>query len=273
MSALKGKAALVTGGGSGLGLAIVRRFIAEGAQVGVLEYSPERAESLRREFPADLINLTVGDVRSIADNQRAVGEVCARFGKLDCFVGNAGIYDNRVRFADIAPDRLSGAFDELFGINVKGYLMGAKASIDALKASRGSLLFTASVSSSTPGFGGTLYLAAKHAIVGLTKQLAWELAPEIRVNAVAPGYVPSDLQGMQALGQQSPRRPPPPPEAMPLHVLPTADDYAAYYVLLASDTGARTATGSVIFADHGLSIFGMDHPAAWGRPAMDGSAG
>ena len=78
---------------------------------------------------------------------------------------------------------------------------------------------------------------------------------------------------MQALGQQSPRRPPPPPEAMPLQVLPTADDYAAYYVLLASDTGARTATGSVIFADHGLSIFGMDHPAAWGRPAMDDRAG
>jgi NAD(P)-dependent dehydrogenase (short-subunit alcohol dehydrogenase family) len=265
MGALAGKVALITGGGSGLGLAIVRRFVAEGARVGVIECAQERAAALYREFPIESLCITVGDVRNIADNQRAVAETCAKFGRLDCFVGNAGIYDNRVRFNDIAPEQLGVAFDELFGINVKGYLLGAKAAAGALKASRGSMLFTASVSSSTPGFGGVLYLAAKHAIVGLTKQLAWELAPEIRVNAVAPGYVPSDLQGMQALGQQSPRRPPPQAAQLPLQVLPTAEDYTAYYVLLASETGARTATGTVLYADHGLSVFGMDHPASWGR--------
>lgn len=268
MAALTGKVALVTGGGSGLGLAIVRRFVAEGARIGVLEYSPERAAALLKEFPADTLCATVGDVRSIADNQRAVADTCERFGKLDCFVGNAGIYDNRAKFNDIAPERLGSAFDELFSVNVKGYLLGAKAAAEALKKTRGSMLFTASVSSLTPGFGGVLYITAKHAIVGLTRQLAWELAPEIRVNAVAPGYVPSDLQGIQTLGQVSVRRPPQAAQ-LPLQVLPTADDYASYYVLLASDVGARTATGTVLYADNGLSVFGMDHPAVWGKPLPD----
>src|SRR5579863_2609171 len=188
--ALTGKVALVTGGGSGLGRAVVDRFVREGARVGVLERSARKAAELAEQFDREVLSVTVGDVRSAEDNVRAVADVTRRFEKLDVFVGNAGVYDNRARLDELPIDRLGAAFDELFSINVKGYLLGARAVLEELRRSRGAILFTASVSSYAAGFGGALYVASKHAIAGLTRQLAWELSPDIRVNAVAPGYVP-----------------------------------------------------------------------------------
>jgi len=201
----------------------------------------------------------VGDVRSGADNARAVDEVRERFDRLDVFVGNAGVYDNRARFGELTPDALSGAFDELFAVDVKGYLLGARAALDELRRTRGCILFTASVSGVMPGLGGALYVAAKHAIVGLTRQLAWELAPEVRVNAVAPGYVPTHFRGLESL-RQGPTTTAPSVRQLPLQQLPSANDYAAFYVLLASDEGSRTATGMVLVADGGFSLFGSPRP-------------
>jgi NAD(P)-dependent dehydrogenase (short-subunit alcohol dehydrogenase family) len=260
MAALTGKVALVTGGGSGLGRAIVGRFIREGASVGVLEQSPQKAADLANEFDSARLSVTVGDVRNPEDNRRAVGTACERFGKLDIFVGNAGIYDNRVPLADIPLESVSAAFDELFAVNVKGYLLGVRAAIEELRRSKGCIIFTASVSSFSAGFGGVLYVASKHAIAGLTRQLAWELGPDIRVNAVAPGYAPTELRGLESLGQGKSGTAPA-PENLPLQRISSAEDYADLYVLLASDTG-RIATGSVFVADGGLSVAG---PAFRGR--------
>lgn len=260
MDALNGKVALVTGGGSGLGRAIVHRYIGEGAKVGVLERSAERGAALERELGKEAVSVTIGDVRSGDDNARAVSDVLKRFGRLDIFVGNAGIYDNRAPFQDFTPDTLGAGFDELFQVNVKGYLLGARAALQELRKTRGCILFTASVSSVAPGFGGVLYIAAKHAIVGLTRHLAWELAPEVRVNAVAPGYVPTDLRGLESLAQGRTTTAPS-AQQLPLQQLPTADDYAAYYVFLASDESSRTATGTVLVADGGISLSGASRPA------------
>ncbi|MBL0423041.1 SDR family oxidoreductase [Ramlibacter sp. AW1] len=117
------------------------------------------------------------------------------------------------------------------------------------------MIFTSSVSGSHAGFGGPLYVAAKHAVNGLTKQLAFELAPDIRVNAVAPGYVPTGLRGLQALGQQA--NPVAPAAAdLPLQAIGTPEDYAGAYVFLASDACARTATGTVMTLDGGASVRG-----------------
>ena len=82
--------ALVTGGGSGIGYAIVERFIAEGASVGVLIKEEKDALPLKQAF-GEKVEVTLGDVRNFTDNQRAVAATVARFGKLDCFIGNAGI--------------------------------------------------------------------------------------------------------------------------------------------------------------------------------------
>lgn len=249
---LEGKTAIVTGAASGIGRAVARRFLAEGAEVvGLDRVEPGLGDGTDAGAYAGI----VGDVRSAADNQRAVDLALRRFGKLDVFVGNAGIYDNRRALRSFTAAELDAAFDELFGVNVKGYLMGALAAAEALARVRGCIVFTSSVSGSHAGFGGPLYVAAKHAVNGLTRQLALELAPDVRVNAVAPGYVPTGLRGLDSLGQGASTTGPT-PDQMPLRTMTSADDYAGAYVFLASDACSRTATGSVLALDGGAAVRG-----------------
>lgn len=250
---LAGKTALITGAASGIGRAVAARFLAEGANV--VAFDREASSAPGGESEVGAYAAVVGDVRSAADNQRAVDLALSRFGRLDIFVGNAGLYDNRRAFRSFSPTELEAAFDELFGVDVKGYLLGALAAADALAQSRGCILFTSSVSGSHAGFGGALYVAAKHAVNGLTKQLALELAPDIRVNAIAPGYVPTGLRGLASLGQDAGTSGPAPAQ-MPLQVLPTAEDFASAYVFLASDACSRTATGTVLALDGGTALRG-----------------
>lgn len=249
---LQGKTALITGAASGIGRAVAVRFLAEGANVVAFD---RVASDWSGQAVAGSCASVVGDVRSAADNRRAVDLAVGRFGRLDVFVGNAGLYDNRRPLRSFSAPELDAAFDELFGVNVKGYLLGALAAADALAKARGCILFTSSVSGAHAGFGGALYVAAKHAVNGLTKQLALELAPDIRVNAVAPGYVPTGLRGLESLGQEA-STPGPTADQLPLHALPSAEDFAAAYVFLASDACARTATGSVLALDGGAAARG-----------------
>ena len=259
MGALEGGVALVTGGGSGIGRGIVRRFIAEGARVGVLGRGSDRLAELRRDFGGAVV-ATQGDVTRYADNARAVADTVAAFGRLDVFVGNAGVFDNFLRLRDVPGEELGGAFDELFGVNVKGYLLGAKAALAALEQTAGSIIFTASTSSFQAGFGGILYVPAKHAVAGLTRQLALELAPTIRVNAVALGYVPTELTGVQALGQaRGTADPAAVVQRVPLKLIPDPDDVAGLYVLLASSENNRFVTGTIILADGGQTLWGPPH--------------
>ena len=95
-----GQVALVTGGGSGIGRAVVARFIEEGGRVGVMERVVARAEQLRDEFGDKVIG-SAGDVAQLADNKRAVAETVRAFGRLDVFVGNAGIFDVYASVADL----------------------------------------------------------------------------------------------------------------------------------------------------------------------------
>lgn len=120
--------ALVTGAGSGLGRAIVERFLAEGAEVGVLEINPDKAKHLMDELgPA--VAVTVGDATSLADNERAVRDTVQAFGRLDVFVGNAGLWDFSRSLESLPDDAISEAFDEIFHLNVLGYMLGAKAAL------------------------------------------------------------------------------------------------------------------------------------------------
>ena len=152
-------------------------------------------------------------------------------------------------------DKIDSAFDELFGINLKGYMLGAKAALPELMRTRGSIVFTSSVSGLFAGYGGFLYVTSKHAITALTRQLAVELAPNVRVNAVAPGYVPTNLSGIQTLDQGASKSgAPPDPKNFLLECLPTTEDYTGLYVMLASRETAATLTGAVLLADGGASI-------------------
>ena len=253
MGTLDGQVALVTGGASGLGLAVVAHFIAEGARVVVLDRAADRVLAVREKFGNDVVGV-VGDVTSYEDNERAVAEGVAAFGKLSVFIGNAGVYDNHAALASIDGPALGAAFDELFGVNVKGYLLGVRAAHAELEKSRGSVIFTGSISSLFAGYGGVLYIAAKHAIVGLTRQLALELRPNVRVNAVATGSIPSNLHGLQTLGQGLYEPKPRADEDYFLRFAPAAEDYPPIYSFLASPVSGRLVNGAVILADSGSSL-------------------
>ena len=257
---LTGVRTLVTGGASGLGAAIVARFLEEGAHVGVLDRSDVHLRELVGRF-GDVV-ATRGDVRSLADNVRAVNAVVDRFGGLDVLVGNAGIWDFGRSLADLPADRIDAAFDEVMGVNVKGYLLAAKAALPALIASRGAIVFTISNAGFHPDGGGPLYTASKHAAVGLVRQLAFELAPHVRVNGVAPGAIPTDLRGPASLGMEDRSIASIPladalKGALPLDIAPTPEGYAGAYVYLASRRDSGLATGSIVNIDGGFVARGV----------------
>lgn len=265
MGWLDGKAALITGGASGLGRAIVERFLEEGASVAVLDRSAENCARLSAEL-GDRVQITPGDVTSIADNRRAVAECAGRFGRLDSFIGNAGIWDYSLPLAKLPDEKLGEAFDELFGVNVKGYMLGAKAALPELLKTRGNMIFTVSNAGFYVAGGGPLYTASKHAVVGLIRQLAFELAPKIRVNGVAPGAIPSDIRGPRSLGMEARSISSIPlkdfvEKFIPLATMPRSRDYTAHYVLLASNEQSPTATGSIINCDGGMGVRGFPRPA------------
>ncbi|PRZ41571.1 phthalate 3,4-dihydrodiol dehydrogenase [Antricoccus suffuscus] len=254
---LAGKRALVVGGGSGIGRGVVAAFRAEGAAVGVLELDRAKCASLTEADP-DLL-VVEGDATTAAANQRAVTESVDAFGGLDVLVSCVGIFDFYRQLEDISDDELGPAFDEIFSVNVLSYLRSAKAAIPALRASGGNIVLTESTSAYAAGRGGTLYVASKFATRGLVTTLAHELAPDIRVNGVAPGgTLNTDLRGLTSFGLQETRLSGPDrarelAARTPLHVALGPEDHAWGYVFLASDR-ARGITGRVVHSDGGTGV-------------------
>jgi len=255
--------ALVTGAGSGIGLAVVRRFLAEGAAgVGALVRNAAAADALRAEF-GKRVAVTVGDVRSPQANDEAVAATVRAFGKLDTLVGNAGVWDYFAplrKFAD--GEQLAQTYREVFDVNVLGYLLAAYAAAPALRESRGSMIFTLSNAAFYAGGGGAAYVASKHAGVGLIRQLAYELAPEVRVNGVAPGGTVTPLKGPESLGKQNARLSEIPgfseavANAVPLGFIAQPEDHTGHYVLLASRTNSPATTAAILQSDGGWEVRG-----------------
>lgn len=275
MGWLEGDVALITGGGSGIGRAVALRYLTEGARVAVLGRSAGQLDEVvaaAGELGGRVLPIT-GDVRSPEDLHRAVEATVETFGKLDVLVPNAGIWDYHRSVTRLSGEELSEAFDELFGINVKGYVLAVEAAWRTLVASRGSIVMTLSNASFHTDGGGPLYTASKHACLGLLRQFAYELAPSVRVNGVAVGGMRTKLRGPESLGLQdrtlaqsfakneaSGQQQPPP--LIPLHdssVEP--EDFTGPYVLLASRANSGTVTGAVIPADGGIAVRGFRKPA------------
>ncbi len=258
---LDGVRALVTGGASGLGRAIVERFIAEGARVTVFDRSESGLAAVTGAHPDKVLGVQ-GDVRDLAANQRAVAESVAGFGGLDVLVGNAGIWDYNRSLVSLPDDKIDAAFDEVMGVNVKGYLLAAKAALSALVEAEGSMIFTVSNAGFHPDGGGTLYTASKHAAVGLIRQLAFECAPIVRVNGVAPGVINTDLRGPAALDMQDRSLGEVLTDdvmsgSLPIDRLPNPEDYTAAFVFLAAAGESGHATGSIINIDGGFAARGV----------------
>jgi cis-2,3-dihydrobiphenyl-2,3-diol dehydrogenase len=258
---LDGRHALVTGGASGLGRAIVDRFVGEGARVVVLDRSERGLQAVTAAHPGK-VRAVHGDVRSLDAHKRAVNDAVAAFGGLDVLVGNAGIWDYNRPLVRLPDDRIDAAFDEVMGVNVKGYLLAAKAALPTLLASRGAMIFTVSNAGFYPDGGGTLYTASKHAVVGLVRQLAFECAPRVRVNGVAPGVIRTDLRGPEALDMAERSIGDVLPDdavahRLPIDRVPDPAAYAAAYVFLAATGESGHATGSIIHIDGGFAARGI----------------
>lgn len=260
MAQLEGKSVYLTGGASGIGKAVTEAFIQEGAVLTILDKSAEGLEQLRKQYGRS-VRCIEGDVTNYQDHEKAVRNAVDTYGKLDVFIANAGVFDGFAKFEKVTPNAMSDAYDLLFNINVKGYFNGAKATVDELKKTKGNMIFTVSGAGFYPDGGGVWYTASKHAQIGLMRQLAFELAPDIRVNAVAPGgtltalHVIPPLQPFVKLVDNETKE-----KSIktrnPLRIAMSAEDHVGAYLLLASEQ-ARAITGEVISSDGGLAVRGL----------------
>ena len=258
MGKLDGKVVVFTGAGAGIGRAVVRRYVTEGARVVAVDVSPAVLD-LPSELGDRVIPLQE-DVSTWAGNVAAAEAARKAWGRIDVFVGNAAIYDSAIPFEDIPGDQLAKAFGELLAVNLLGPMLGVRAVLDDLIAARGSVILTGSFATTSAAGGGVLYTASKHGVLGVIRQLAYELAPDVRVNGVAPGVAPTRLRGVTALGQEPAdsvldgTR-----DALPLQEIPDTDAYSGVFTLLASDEAAAM-TGTLVTADSGLGIRGIARP-------------
>lgn len=257
---MDGKVALLVGGGSGIGRGVVDEFLREGASIAVMELNPDKCAEL--DELGDRVATIRGDATSLQDNKRAVEHTLESFGRLDTLATFVGIFDFYTTLEDIPEESLEAAFDETFKTNVESYLLSAKAALPALSEAQGNIIFTLSTSSFYPGRGGIMYVTSKFALRGMVTRLAHELAPDVRVNGVAPGGTMStDLRGLGSLGLDSrslgdtPGREEDLKSKTPLGIAMGPAEHAGSYVYLASDR-SRGITGVVINSDGGIGIRG-----------------
>lgn len=252
---------LLTGGTSGIGRALSEGLRQRGCNVVELDRSSDPSTATSQiSTPGQLVRV-VGDVCDPDVNSRAVDVALAEFGRLDAFVGNAGVHDGGVRVGDISAHELAELTRRVLDVNVVGYLLGASAAVGPVSAAGGTMVFTLSDASFVvSGTGaGIAYVASKHAALGLVRALASQLAPRVRVNAVAPGGIVTGLR--TADSGKAGRRVFTDPEVAeaairdlnPLGAVLKPEDLVPHYLYLLTDQ-SRGLTGHVVRPDGGLSV-------------------
>lgn len=255
---LLGKVALVTGGAGGIGLSIVRLFHKHGAKVCVADIQDDIGQNLCKTLGDDTsVSFCHCDVTLEDDVSRAVDFTVDKFGTLDIMVNNAGL--SGPPCADIRNFDLS-VFEKVFDVNVKGVFLGMKhAARIMIPAKKGSIISICSVVSTIGGLGPHAYTGSKHAVLGLTRNVAAELGKHgIRVNCISPyavatslalAHLPEDERtGTAMIGfRDFVGR-----NANLQGVELTADDVANAVIFLASDE-ARYISGSNLMVDGGFT--------------------
>ena len=244
---LKDRVALITGGAQGIGLATVRKFLAEGARVALIDRAPEavaRAVEQVRGEGAAVRGYTL-DVTQRAPLDDMVAQVLGEFGRVDVLVNNAGITQD-ARFQNMTEDQ----FDRVIDVNLKGVFHASQAVLAPMLAQgAGVILNASSVVGLYGNFGQTNYAASKFGVIGFIKTWARELGPRgIRCNAVCPGFIATGLLDSipaKVLDQMK--------ERVPLRRLGSPDEVASVYAFLASDD-ASYVNGAVIEVGGGLTV-------------------
>jgi len=190
---LTGKTAVVTGAAGNIGLATARLFLEEGARVLLVDRDAEALQraldSLHPVFGPNLASGCVADVTD-ADAVRAyVHRASTQFGLVDVFFNNAGIEGPTARITEFPED----GFDRVMAVNVRGVFLGMKYMAPVMRDGS-SIVITSSIMGMKGSGGFVAYTASKHAVIGIMRDTAIDLAPRhIRVNTVHPGYVESDM--------------------------------------------------------------------------------
>lgn len=248
MGNLTGKVAVVTGAARGLGRAYAEGLAAAGAAivVGDLRDCTETVASVKGAGGrVHAVTLDVTDRTSTAAAAQAAVDV---FGRLDVLVNNAGTT------ASWKPKDLETLsleeWDRVFAVNVRGLFQVTRAAVPMLRKSRGCVVNTASIVGLRPGPQPLPYAASKAAVINLTRTLAWNLGPEIRVNAVAPGWMEGDWM-KRMLGERYDELMGKRAKATPLRRAVTADDVAETMMSLIQSN--RFVTGEILVIDGGFS--------------------
>ncbi|AQZ62384.1 3-oxoacyl-[acyl-carrier protein] reductase [[Actinomadura] parvosata subsp. kistnae] len=238
--------AIVTGGASGIGAAIARRFVAEGARVAVMDRDKEAMALIDDRVPGVDLAL-VADVTEPAAVDEAFEELDRRWGGLDVAVNNAGISVPGA-FADLPL----ADWERVLRVNLTGVFLVAQRAVRRMRGRGGVVINIASVSGMVGMPNYSAYNVSKAGVIELTRTLALELAPEIRVNAICPGYVLTPMQEAEyspaALAECA--------RKVPLGRLGRPAEIAALAAYLASDE-AEFATGQTFVIDGGETAGGL----------------
>ena len=249
---LANKVALITGGAGSIGLATAHAFVTEGAHVMLVDLARADLERATSTLGENAAAWSEADVTSSEQVQSAVSATVERFGRLDVAFANAGIFGTVAPVVDYPVD----VFERVLAVNVIGSFLVSKHALSVMRDG-GSLIINSSVVGLTSDAGISAYATSKHAVVGLMRTAAKEMAPRgIRVNSLHPGPTDNAFQHaieVEAIGAPEDQAAKVFEGMIPLARHATPEEIARAVVFLASDESAFM-TGATLAVDGGLSI-------------------